>query len=163
MAYRIMDEMDNPAIKYDLPLSHYLKPSPEVKKSKRVVFKNEYSKTEDFTEDQVAAKCDAWLRSQGWEVTTIYTGAIPLPNGRRASNPAKGIPDRYATHLEQKRVAWIEYKRSKGGTCSEEQIAWKVRLKACDQEHYTINSLELLKKEINNAGLAKNCRVYQKS
>lgn len=104
------------------------------------------------TEDQVVATCSRWLKSQGWNIRTLFTGGIPIAQGRYATNPCKGIPDCIAFHLQSGRMIWIEYKKSKGGIVSIEQQEWHRQLKRCGQTIFIVTSLESLKEQLNDYG-----------
>lgn len=124
------------------PLSHYLTPKPKPK----LQIKQTTDKL--LTEDQVVKQCTEYLRKNGWITKTIYTGGIPLGNGRYATNPAAGIPDSIAFHIGDKRVLFIEYKKSKGGLMSQDQKEWHDLLRHCKQKVLVINSLESLKEAL---------------
>jgi len=126
---------------YDKPLSYYL---PKV----TTKYVKAPSCDEALSEDRVILRCTAWLKLQGWVCKKIYTGGVPLPGGKLAPNPAKGIPDYICFHPETKRTIWIEFKKSKGGLVSDEQQMWHKLLAQCSQEIYVINSLELLKEKV---------------
>ena len=124
----------------DKPLSYYM-PKSSGSKLKTVSGKIQ-------SEDIVRKECAKYLQDNGWVTKTIYTGGIPTGHGY-AANPAKGIPDCIAFHLETKRVIWIEYKKSHGGVVSSEQKTWHQLLKTCGQEIFIINSKKLLEEKLN--------------
>jgi hypothetical protein len=101
------------------------------------------------TEKQVKESCINYLKKQGWEITTIYTGGVPTSSGL-IPNPAKGIPDCIATHKEFEKLIWIEWKKSHGGKLSEFQINFHERLKICKQLVFVVNSLNSLKQQLLN-------------
>ena len=96
------------------------------------------------SEDQVVAQCTRYLKNLGWEDKTIYTGGIPLPGGRYATNPAKGVPDKLFFNIKLKRKIWVEFKKTVGGIISPEQQWWHDMLRLCGDEVYVVNSLESL-------------------
>jgi len=63
------------------------------------------------------------------------------------TNPAEGIFDTINYHCSSNTLMWIEYKRSKGGVISEQQLKWYHMLQDCGQQAYVINSLKLLKEK----------------
>lgn len=107
--------------------------------------------TSHQTEDQVIASCTRWLKANGWEPRTLFTGGIPIGQGKYATNPCKGIPDCIAFNIFQNRVIWIEYKKSKGGIISPEQEQWHYQLKRCGQTLFVVTSLESLKEQLNES------------
>lgn len=124
---------------YSLTLSDYMR------KPKKVGIRILDKSDKDQTEVQVVAECTKYLRGLRWVVKLLYTGGIPLAGGKRAPNPAKGIPDCVAFHPESGKMIWIEYKRSHGGLISEDQKIWHDLLRICGQKIYVINSLKSLK------------------
>lgn len=123
---------------YSLNLGDYMR------KPRKIGIKVLDKSDKDQTEIQVVTECTKYLRKNGWITKLLYTGGIPLSGGGRAPNPCKGIPDSIAFHPATNRLIWIEYKRSKGGLVSEEQVQWHKLLDVCGQEIYVINSLKLL-------------------
>ena len=101
-----------------------------------------------LSEDIVRDKCTTWMRYQGWTCKTIYTGGIPIGNGRLATNPSKGIPDCLVFIPKFTSIIWIEWKKSHGGILSPEQTQWHKDLRFCGQFVYTISSIEQLKEEM---------------
>lgn len=101
------------------------------------------------SEEVVVKQCVAYLKSLGWVTKTLFTGGIPIGGGRYATNPAKGIPDSIAFHVKERRMVWIEYKKSKGGILSSEQIEWHNLLKHCGSEVWVINSIHTLEEHLN--------------
>src|SRR5271156_1242470 len=63
-------------------------------------------------ESQVVKECNDWLRSQGYEVKTIFTGGIPIGNGALVPNPCEGVPDAMVFDYRRKELFFIEYKRT---------------------------------------------------
>lgn len=98
-------------------------------------------------ESQVVQLCRKWLKTQGWEPITLFTGGIQTARVM-VKNPAKGIPDSLNFHIETKRMLWIEYKREKGGKVSPEQAIWHLYLRTCGQIVFVVNSVESLKKQM---------------
>lgn len=125
------------------PLSSYIPKSI----GRKLVTTNDV--TSHQTEDQVVASCAKWLKSQGWIPRTLFTGGIPIGQGRYATNPCKGIPDCIAFNIIQNKTIWIEYKKSKGGIISPEQAEWHFHLKRCGQTVFIVTSLESLKEQLN--------------
>lgn len=107
------------------------------------------------SEKQVVASCRAYLKRQGWITKLIYTGGIPVGFGKLAANPCKGIPDCLAFHVPTQTFLWIEFKKSSGGILSQEQIAFHALLRSCGQIVFVINSLESLKKQLNEVIICK--------
>ena len=101
------------------------------------------------TEDQVKASCYRYLKKNGWDPVTIYTGGIPGPGKMRLPNPAKGIPDCIAFHYGSKKVVWIEFKREIGGKVSDDQNKWHFKLVYCGQKIIVVNSLKSLKEQLD--------------
>ena len=100
------------------------------------------------SEDVVRKACNAWLKANYWIQYTIYTGGIPIGAGRLASNPAKGIPDCVAFNRRLKRMIWIEYKNSDGGTVSIDQKDWHYLLKFTGNIVWVISSLQELQEKL---------------
>ena len=105
----------------------------------------------DKDEKQVRSECNEWLKSQGWIVKTIYSGYIPLPGGRRGTNPNKGCPDTII--FKGKYKIWIEYKRTSGGHTTIYQRDYHYLLKATGDTVLIITSLTLLKKEFKRLNI----------
>jgi hypothetical protein len=124
-------------------------------KIKQAMVQIEDAKGKILSEDQVKNTCINYLKKQGWEITTIYTGGVPTSTGL-IPNPAKGIPDCIATHKEFEKLVWIEWKKSHGGKLSEFQIEFHERLKHCKQLVFVVNSLDSLKKQLLNHLLIKD-------
>ena len=108
-------------------------------------------KVKTQTENQVRSACNKWLKDNNWIQKTIYTGGIPTGHGGYAINPAKGIPDAICFHRATKRMIWIEYKNSAGGTLSIDQKDWHYLLRLCGCEVFVITSLKELKEVLNEA------------
>ncbi len=100
-----------------------------------------------LTEKQVVTSCRAWLKRNGWECFTIYTGGIPTYTGAMVPNPCCGIPDSINFLKSKQLTIWIEYKSSIG-KLSKEQKEWRDRLFECGNIVITVNSLESLKQQI---------------
>ncbi len=120
------------------PSSYYLKPKSVGQKIKTTGAKIQ-------SEDEVVKQCVDYLRKNGWTTKTLFTGGIPVGNGRFVTNPAKGIPDSINFHIGTKRCVWIEYKKSHNGLISPEQKDWHNLLKHCGYEIWVVNSLKCLK------------------
>lgn len=105
----------------------------------------------DKDEDQVRKECNQWLKLEGWIVKTIYSGSIPLPNGMRATNPNKGVPD--CIVFKGKHKVWIEYKRTSGGHTTIYQRDYHYLLRATGDTVLIITSLTMLKKEFQRLNL----------
>lgn len=101
--------------------------------------------TKSRDEDQVKSACLTYLEKRGWESFTLYTGGIPLPSGKRAPNPVKGIPDTILYHPGLGKIVWLEYKRTVGGIVSDHQQQWHDRLRAGGHTVWLVNSLDSLK------------------
>lgn len=125
----------------------YLRPQNQVKK--KVI--STQDKTQ--TEDQVVKVCTLYLKKEGWITYTLFTGGIPIGEGRYATNPCKGIPDCIAFHLQTNKTIWIEYKKSHGGLISPEQDYWHKMLRHCGSTVFVVNSLSSLKDQLSNLSL----------
>lgn len=104
------------------------------------------------SEDAVRKACNKYLKDNGWIQFTIFTGGIPLGNGRYVLNPCKGIPDCIAFHRESKRKIWIEYKNSEGGVLSIDQKDWIYLLTLTGDIVYVISSLKQLREVLSGPG-----------
>lgn len=100
------------------------------------------------SEDVVRKACNAWLKNNYWIQYTLYTGGIPVGGGALAKNPAKGIPDCVAFNRRLKRMVWIEYKNSEGGTVSIDQKDWHYLLKLTGNMVWVICSLQELQEQL---------------
>ncbi len=101
------------------------------------------------SESQVVTACRKYLKDNGWTPITLFTGGIPIGNGRYAENPAKGIPDSMNFH-NSGRILWIEYKSSTGGIISDDQRIWHNSLRRGGYEVIVIHSLDALKMYLNS-------------
>ncbi len=99
------------------------------------------------SEVEVVKSCNTFLKKHGWFPHTMWTGGIPLGNGRYATNPCKGIPDCIVISPTLKKLVWIEYKRSDGGVLSYDQQIWHKRLEHGSQTVLVVNSLKSLKEQ----------------
>lgn len=122
----------------DRPSSFYLSP-----KKTGVKIKTTGAKVQ--SEEEVVKQCVDYLRKNGWITKTLFTGGVPIGQGRYATNPAKGIPDSINFHIGTKRLVWIEYKKSHNGVISQEQKEWHNLLITCGCEVWVVNSLKCLK------------------
>jgi hypothetical protein len=102
------------------------------------------------SEKQVRDNCNNYLKKNGWHVITIYTGAIPLYNGMKAPNPAKGIPDTLCFKGNKK--VWIEYKKNDGGHTTIYQRDFHYLLKKAGDVVLITTSLPLLKRQLEEIG-----------
>lgn len=100
-----------------------------------------------LTEKQVVTSCRAWLKRNGWESFTIYTGGIPTYTGAMVPNPCKGIPDSINFYNDLPITVWIEYKSSIG-KLAEEQKEWRDRLLSKGNIWILVNSLSSLKQQV---------------
>lgn len=137
-----LDEMSKDSLEaaanYSLKLSDYMG-------KKKVGIKVVAKSDKIQSEDEVVKECKDYLKKNGWDPRTIYTGGIPIGFGKLAANPAKGIPDCIAFNKKTGKMIWIEYKKSKGGIISDEQNEWHKLLRIAGHTVHIINSLKLLK------------------
>lgn len=132
----------------DRPASFYLTP-------KKVGTKLKTTGAKIQAEEEVVKQCTDYLRKNGWQTRTLFTGGIPVGNGRYVTNPAKGIPDSINFHTGTKRTVWIEYKKSHNGVISPEQKEWHNLLKHCGCEVWVVNSLKCLKEFLEDESIAR--------
>lgn len=126
----------------------YIQPKEDPDKKIKVP-NDPYEKGKD--EKQVRSECNQWLKNNGWIVKTVYTGSIPVANGKLATNPNKGCPDLIA--FKDNKKLWIEYKRTEGGHTTIYQRDYHYLLKACGDIVLIISSLTMLKKELERLNL----------
>ena len=88
------------------------------------------------------------LRTWGYIARTIYTGGIPIGNGKLGTNPAIGILDTFVIHPIKKQQFWLELKRNSGGKLSPEQqtFIWDVRTSGGTV--FVVTSAAMLEKEL---------------
>lgn len=126
--------------------SHLLKPTVDVdQKKKHPKDPFEVGKSEK----QVREECQKFLKSKGWIIKSIYTGAIMLGNVR-ATNPAKGIPDQVI--FKNNRKIWIEYKANNGGHTTIHQRDWHTLLTNSGDIVFITTSLTTLKRQLEQLG-----------
>lgn len=135
--------------KPDKPSSFYLSP-------KKVGVKIKTTGAKVQSEEEVVKQCTDYLRKNGWQTRTLFTGGIPVGGGKYVTNPAKGIPDSINFHVGTKRMVFIEYKKSHGGILSPEQKEWHNLLSHCGCEIWLINSLKLLKEFLETSELKES-------
>lgn len=128
----------------DRPASYYLSP-------RKVGTKIKTTGAKVQSEEDVVKQCTDYLRKNGWITKTLFTGGIPTASGRFIPNPAKGIPDSINFHIGNKRMVFIEYKKSHGGVISQEQKEWHNLLKHCGCEIWVVNSLKCLKEFLDES------------
>lgn len=101
------------------------------------------------SEKEVRTECQKYLKTKGWIIKSIYTGAIMLGN-TRASNPAKGIPDQVI--FKGKNKIWIEYKANNGGYTTIYQRDWHHLLQSTGDIVLITTSLTTLKRQLTELG-----------
>lgn len=95
-------------------------------------------------ENEVRKDGKKFLNKHAYIPRTIYTGGIPLSNGKLGTNPAIGILDCLVSHPIKRQAFFVEWKANEGGKLSPDQQNFIFDMESCGIRCFVITSALML-------------------